>query len=108
MDVDVELDQRLGELADVTGEPTLDQRRVLPGEDQDARHGGAGSLWTQAAEGRPPPPGARRGNLLRAPAGAQGSGRVRGSAGAVRAARWRAGRPGALARGRSSADTDTR
>jgi hypothetical protein len=36
VDLDVALDQRLGELADVAGEPTLDQRRVLPGEDENA------------------------------------------------------------------------
>ena len=39
---DVDLGARrgemLGELADVTREPALDQRRVLPGEDQDASH----------------------------------------------------------------------
>ena len=34
-----ELDERLGELADVAGEAALDQRRVLPGEDQDSGHG---------------------------------------------------------------------
>ena len=35
VDLDAELDEPLGELAHVTGEPALDQRRVLPGEDQD-------------------------------------------------------------------------
>ena len=34
VDLDVALDQRLGELADVAREAALDQRRVLPGEDQ--------------------------------------------------------------------------
>ena len=38
VDLDVLLDQPLGELAHVAGEAALDQRRVLPGEDQDARH----------------------------------------------------------------------
>ena len=38
VDLDVALDQRLGELAHVAGEAALDQRRVLPGEDQDAGH----------------------------------------------------------------------
>jgi hypothetical protein len=37
VDLVVALDQALGELADVPGEPALDQRRVLPGEDQYAR-----------------------------------------------------------------------
>ena len=32
--------QALGQLAHVAGQPALDQRRVLPGQDQDA-HGGA-------------------------------------------------------------------
>ena len=36
VDLDPLLDELLGELADVTGEPALDQRRVLPGEDQDS------------------------------------------------------------------------
>src|SRR5215211_6812267 len=31
----VQLDERLGELADVPGETALDQRWVLPGQDQD-------------------------------------------------------------------------
>ena len=39
VDLDPELDQRLGELADVARQAALDQRRVLPGEDQDAGHG---------------------------------------------------------------------
>src|SRR6476620_7097903 len=38
MDVHAELDQRLRELADMTGEPAFDQWWVLPGEDQDSRH----------------------------------------------------------------------
>ena len=38
MDLDFALDQGLGELADVAGQAPLDQRRVLPGEDQDAGH----------------------------------------------------------------------
>ena len=38
VDLDPALDQRLGELAHVAGEAALDQRRVLPGEDQDAGH----------------------------------------------------------------------
>ncbi len=38
VDLDAVLDQRLGELADVACEAALDQRRVLPGEDQDAGH----------------------------------------------------------------------
>ena len=38
VDLDALLDQPLGELADVAGEAALDQRRVLPGEDQDAGH----------------------------------------------------------------------
>ena len=43
VDLDVALDQGLGELADVAREAALDQRRVLPGEDQDAGHLGLGS-----------------------------------------------------------------
>ncbi len=39
VDLDLALDQRLGELAHVAGQPALDQRRVLPGEDEDAGHG---------------------------------------------------------------------
>ena len=36
VDLDVLADEVLGQLADVAGEAALDQRRVLPGEDQDA------------------------------------------------------------------------
>ncbi len=36
VDLGAEVDERLGELADVPGEAALDQRRVLPGEDEDA------------------------------------------------------------------------
>jgi hypothetical protein len=39
VDLGVAVDQALGELADVPGEPALDQRRVLPGEDQYAHDG---------------------------------------------------------------------
>src|SRR3954466_11231068 len=38
VDLCVLVDQALGELAHVTGEAALDQRRVLPGEDQRAGH----------------------------------------------------------------------
>ena len=38
VDLDAELDEALGELADVAGQAALDQRRVLPGEDQDSAH----------------------------------------------------------------------
>ena len=38
VDLDPAVDQALGELADVARQPALDQRRVLPGEDQDACH----------------------------------------------------------------------
>ena len=59
MDVDAELDQRLRELADVASEPPFDQRWVLPGEDQDARHP-ASAL------------SAHRWGALKAPAGGRG------------------------------------
>jgi hypothetical protein len=39
MDLGVERGEVLRELAHVAGQPALDQRRVLPGEDQDAVHG---------------------------------------------------------------------
>jgi hypothetical protein len=38
MDLDTLVDQALGELANVASEAALDQRRVLPREDQDTRH----------------------------------------------------------------------
>ncbi len=38
VDLDVALDQGLGELAHMACQSPLDQRRVLPGEDQDAGH----------------------------------------------------------------------
>ena len=60
---DVSLDagsgQVLRQLAYVAGEPALDQRRVLPGEDEDAAH-------------------VREGLWLKARAAAPGSGRARG------------------------------
>ncbi len=61
-------DEALGELAHVTGEPALDQRRVLPGEDQ---HGGQRrrSLWAAAPR-----------DGVRAPAGGRGSGQAPGCA----------------------------
>jgi hypothetical protein len=37
VDLDPVADQLLGELADVTRQATLDDRRVLPREDQDAQ-----------------------------------------------------------------------
>jgi aspartate oxidase len=39
VDLGVALDQALGELANVTGEAALNQRRILPGEDQYAGDG---------------------------------------------------------------------
>jgi hypothetical protein len=36
--IDLQLDQGLGELANVTGQTALDQRRVLPGENQQPGH----------------------------------------------------------------------
>ena len=39
VDLNLELDQRLGELSHVAGKAALDQRWILPGEDQDAGQG---------------------------------------------------------------------
>ena len=60
VDLDPELDQRLGELAHVSRQATLDQRRVLPGEDQDAGHGRRARVMV--------------GGLLKVPGVASGSG----------------------------------
>ncbi len=49
VDLDTELDQALRQLADVAGQPALDQRRVLPGEDQDA-HGRHAKALARACE----------------------------------------------------------
>ena len=90
--VHVPLHERLRELADVAGEATLDQWRVLPGEDEDAGHGGAGSLRAEGAA-KPCQPGrvARGANTGET---AQGSSRGdRLSSGA----RFRSARSGGLA-----------
>jgi hypothetical protein len=47
VDLDPAVDQALRELAHVPSQPTLDQRRVLPGEDEDSRHGGLSCLLEQ-------------------------------------------------------------
>ena len=61
--------QPLGELANMAGQPALDDRRVLPGQDENAhRHAGRGRYRAEAClppPPRPPYPGRRDGGAAR-------------------------------------------
>ena len=80
VDLDAAIDKRLGELADVAGEAALDQRRILPGEDQDSGHP-MGQGW-------------RSGEMLRSGASARMCGSVaeRESMASSAASAWRVAR----------------